>query len=309
MSLLVQTTYKNNFTLMSLFYDFYVKTWNPTTFLFLVGNTSNKQDNIDAINNILNVKLEFFMNVNLAEYPTVKNVIMYRHENIYVLMYDTQDKYPNNSYWDSTRAFLSENLHTRFPKAGFTNFIHDYYINVDNDDFLYTSDRQNTLSKNINSFHTLEYVPTDTFDLNAKMTFISCPYYFKLKSEGKTLSDNIHTFCRRLDYKNPLYHCVHEFEGVDNYIKCEHDMCTKFDIRNITHCCFAFTCPSLQSLICEKHWDHTSGLLSDGHMSMENVPDDVQKRFYMFYSYDSLTESEKEDIPRIDIDFHKMYIE
>ena len=47
--LLVTTTYKNNFTLLELFYKFYKKVWNPTNFLFIVGNTDeNKEKNINV---------------------------------------------------------------------------------------------------------------------------------------------------------------------------------------------------------------------------------------------------------------------
>ena len=54
--LLITTTYKNNFTLLELFYKFYNHVWNPTNFLFILGNTDeDKSKNINIINKSLHI--------------------------------------------------------------------------------------------------------------------------------------------------------------------------------------------------------------------------------------------------------------
>ena len=64
-NLLITTTYKNNFTLLELFYKFYKHIWNPSNFLFIVGNTDeDKSKNINIINQRLHINLQFLYNIN-----------------------------------------------------------------------------------------------------------------------------------------------------------------------------------------------------------------------------------------------------
>ena len=295
-NLLVTTTYKNNFTLMKLFYKFYKKVWNPSNFLFIVGNTDgDKNKNISIINNILSIELKLLHNINFPNYSTVRNGILYKYDKIYVYIYDTQLKYESNFTWDSTRNFLLKNLHNGLENIGHPIFKHKYYINVDNDDLLYTNNHQHALNNNLNEFHTLEYIPNKLFEIEKPLKFISCPYYYLHKSNNSNLIDNQHTLCRFIDYKNPLGSCHHKMEQIHG--KVDYDTCKNFDINNITHCCYAFGCPSLKSLIEEKHWQQT--MINNGKMSMstDTTKDKIEEDFHKYYSYESLTEKEKNNIP------------
>ena len=52
--ILVSSTYKNNFTLLKYFHNFYKKYWKPSNFLYYVGNTTSQQENIEIIMFCLN---------------------------------------------------------------------------------------------------------------------------------------------------------------------------------------------------------------------------------------------------------------
>lgn len=301
-NLLITTTYKNNFTLLELFYKFYERVWNPSNFLFIVGNTDeDKSKNINIINQSLHINLQFLHNINLGEFPTVKDGILYHDKNIYVYIYDTQLNYPTNFAWDRTRDFLLEGLHKGLENIGHPIFKHNYYINVDNDDLLYTNNAEYTLQNNLNKFHTLEYIPKDTFTIDNQMKFISCHYYYQHKSRNDTIIDKQHTLCRFIDYYDNELHCCHKCEeifGKEHYKNCE-----EFDINHIKQCCFAFGCPSLEALINEKHWQQT--MISDGKMSMSSdvTQDKIKEDFYKYYCYDCLTDDEKQNIPILTTDF------
>tara|TARA_B110000208_G_scaffold77208_1_gene98924 strand:+ start:5379 stop:11732 length:6354 start_codon:yes stop_codon:yes gene_type:complete len=297
--LLVTTTYKNNFTLMELFYKFYKKVWNPTNFLFIVGNTEeDKNKNIGIINDTLGIELILLHNIIFPKYPTVSNGTLYKYDNIYVYIYDTSLKYKTNFTWDRTRDFLLKNLHNGLESIGHPIFKHKYYINVDNDDLLYTQDPKYTLENNLNKFHTLEYIPVEKFNINNKMKFISCSYYYIHKSNNASLINNQHKFCRFINYKQPFGNCHHKMEEIHE--KTDYETCHNFDINNITHCCYAFGCPSLEALVNEKHWQQTMFIDGKMSMSLDTTEEKIKEDFYKYYSYESLTEEEKNNIPIID---------
>jgi predicted O-methyltransferase YrrM len=201
--LLVTTTYKNNFTLLELFYKFYKTIWNPSNFLFIVGNTDETKDkNIGIFNKTLGIQLLKLHDINFPEFPTVKNSILYKADNIYVFIYDTL---PGSL--DQTIDFLLENLHNGLKNIGHPIFEHKYYINVDSDDFLYTINPQKTLESNINTYNILNNID-DTQNIFTHDT-ISSKY---------------------LDYKNPLLICSSK----------QNNKNLSFDIQNIIECCFSF---------------------------------------------------------------------
>lgn len=310
-NLLVTTTYKNNFTLLEYFYKFYNKYWSPTNFLFIIGSTTSQQENIELINKILNINLSKLYSLNIGHNDNiVQNINIYVSQNIYVLIYDTYVTYENNQKWDALRNYLFDLIHNKLPQKGINNFKHDYYINVDNDDFLYTFDSEKTLQNNNNVFPTLELIPKETFNINDTLKFINCPYYFQHKSENKNLIDNIGTFYRIIDFKNPVYNCIHKFPDCEKYIK--HDTNeVQFNINKIEHCCFAFTCLSLKHLIEEKYWDHTDKLMENNSLEMKLDKDYeiTKQKFYKYYAYSSLTGNELKNLDIIDINFYKDYIQ
>ena len=303
--LLVTTTYKNNFTLLELFYKFYKKVWDPTNFLFIVGNTDeSKEKNINIINHKLDIKLTILGELEFADHnKSVRNGIVYNYENIFVYMYDTELHYDNNIEWDQIRSFIIQSLHGGFRLGGNTMLLHEYYINVDNDDLLYTVDANDTLENNKNQFHSIEYIPTETFNIKNELKFINCAYYFQLKALNKDIVKNQHTLCRNLDFKDPCGNCHHKMEELHGVI--HYETCETFDINNIEQCCYAFGCPSLKSLIEEKHWQQTMINNQEKNicdrMSMTcNVPvNKVKEDFYKYYCYESLSDYEKDNVPII----------
>ena len=90
--------------------------------------------------------------------------------------------------------------------------------------------------------------------------------------------------------------------------KIKNDCCHNFNYNNITQCCFAIGCPSLDYLLTEKHWQQT--MFNEGDqiaMTHDTNKDQIVEDFNKYYTLESFTEREKTGLTVVKIDFFKIF--
>ena len=293
-NILICTTFKNSITLLKPFYSFYKDIWNPRQFCFFVGiSDSSKRDifydNICKYLNITLTETSYNFDVNI---PNAYNIKLYKgNENINIVFYNTELEYDAN-VWSRLRSNLFRLLH-RIEE--FNTF--DYYLNTDNDDFFYVKDITNYLtnyniSEKSNSFHAIEFLSQDEFNVKNDFNFISHNYYFKLKCHPTRIKQlyNIssHLWCRQIYLNNKIRNeehvgkHIHICDNFDNKLKNGE----LNDITDYDRVCFSFGCLDLKFLIEDKHYLQTSN-------PSERYLNDKIKLEEHFRNYYKLTEEDK----------------
>ena len=198
-NILISTTFKNSTVLLKPFYSFYKDIWNPRQFVFFIGVSKSYRINefYKNICSCLNITLTE-SSYKLNNIPNAYNIKLYKgNENINVIFYNTELQY-NRNVWATLRKNLFKLIHTC---AEFNTF--DYYLNTDNDDFFYIKDVSKYLTnyninKQCNTFHGVEFVSHDNFNVEHDLNFISHSYYFRVKSSKKLDGMSSHGYCRQI---------------------------------------------------------------------------------------------------------------
>ena len=265
-NILITSTWKNNFTLIKPFYKFYKEVWENQDMLFLIGMTSNIDDILEIIKNQLDIDIKL-----IQKNTYFQEDYLYFINNVYFFIYRTEEKMPAN-IWNNFRLKLYRCI---FNSNLFNKYI--YYLNTDNDDFFYIKNLSEYLidikndKKDIQRFHTLEYLPNKNFDIDNDMNFINHTYYFITKSKKKLLNIDSKIkckACRNIMLKNKYDNETHDNA---NNNKCLSNNCIFFNnnydngdnfnisIDSIDKVCFSFGCIDQNYLLNEKFWIQSFG--------------------------------------------------
>lgn len=250
--LLIITTLKNNYEYLKPYYNFYKKIWKPKKMLFYIGIYSDINKEIEKINKILDIKLENGQNIgSINNY--IKNIKYYEFEDKNFIFYDTLKNYDNPSIWNNLKFSL-------FQINKFLNYL-DCRKNftTDCDDFHYVKNPELEIEKKEISFHNLEFIPQNIYDLNNRFDFISNHYFFRIKGcNNDLLKNKSHNYCRRIYINGESTH-VGKCEICDNFDnKYDNNKYYKESYKNLDHICFSFGCLSKEYFINNNmFWDQS----------------------------------------------------
>lgn len=306
-NLLITTTFKNSIVLLKPFYLFYKDIWNPRQFCFFIGVSDNSKidifyNNICKYLNIILTESSYnFENINITN---AYNIKLYKgNENINIVFYNTELHY-NSNVWANLRNNLFRLLHKY---EEFNTF--DYYLNTDNDDFFYLKDVNNYLinyniNKDSNTFHAIEFLSQDYFNIENDFNFISHNYFFRMKSIKKQKLDYVssHGWCRKIFLNDKLRNEAHTGKHIH--------ICNEFDnklinnklndINDFDRVCFSFGCIDLNFLIEDKHYLQSSNITE----KYSHNRNELEEHFRNYYK---LTEEEKSKNIIINCNFLKKY--
>lgn len=304
-NILISTTFKDSITLLKPFYLFYKDIWNPRQFIFFIG-VSDLDSRVNYYNNIckfLNITLEE-TSYNFDNIKNAYNIKLYKgNQDINIIFYNTEKEYSAN-IWTNLRNNLFKTIHKY---NEFNTF--DYYLNTDNDDFFYVNNITNYLSnynlnKNTNTFHAIEFLSQNNFNIENDFNFISHHYYFRKKGCKKEKLDTIssHGWCRGIYLNSKIQNETHI--GKDIHI------CNEFDnklinnqlntIKSFDRVCFSFGCLDLNFLIEDKHFLQTNIITEKYSHSIELLKEN-------FSNYYKLTKEEENKNIIIKCNFLKKY--
>jgi hypothetical protein len=302
-NILISTTFKNSTVLLKPFYSFYKDIWNPRQFVFFIGVSESYRINefYKNICNCLNITLTE-SSYKLNNIPNAYNIKLYKgNENINVIFYNTELQY-NRNVWATLRENLFKLIHTC---AEFNTF--DYYLNTDNDDFFYIKDVSKYLTnyninKQCNTFHGVEFVSHDNFNVEHDLNFISHSYYFRVKSSKKLDGMSSHGYCRQIYLNDKIKNEGHV--GKDIHI------CNNFDIKlnnnqlnditDFDRVCFSFGCLDLKFLMDDKHFLQSSNITERYSHTRIKIEED-------FRNYYKLTTEEESKNIIINCNFLQKY--
>jgi len=275
-NILVKTTFKDNLILLKPFINFYNDIWNPETYIIYIGYAKqDKQNIINEINNILNCKIQYIKKLHNID-TIVEDTELYSYSNYNFVLYKTTVNTPARIWDGGIRPFLLK-LDSYIVKQTYK-----FFINVDNDDFFYVKNVKKLLESNKGSikFHTFEFIPHKTFNINDNFEFISNPYFYRIKSLRKSMNiKNSHNYCRELYIDNRYMnegHTEHRKEVCKLY-----DEIKEININDFDYVCFAFGCLDLDYLLNTKQWLQSSG---DSTNIFEHSRDKIISDFNNYYT-------------------------
>jgi len=300
--IIVTSTWDNNYKLLKFFINFYNCYWKYPSFLFICGYTNNEEK--EVLNHFSNNDIFFKRKLLLLRYNDkfARNLKFYKFNKYYLVTYKTIKNKKSNDW-----LRLRKNLYSLvFKKRKFSRF--DYYLNTDNDDYFYVKNLEEYLknySKNPEEhdfFHSLEFLPVESFSNNSNLQFISYPYYYIHKSRGKMTDKNSHS-CRKLNLQNKYLNEIHI-----NTEKIEVENCQNFESKyelfeEIDRACFAFGCLDLNHLKNTKHFVQATKDLDKKEVFMLQ-DEEIEEKFNSFYI---LTENEKKKYKIFDLNVLKNF--
>ena len=300
----VITTYKNNYRLFNAFYNFYSNVWKAQHFVIYCGITElgiQKDKVLELIENKTS-KFNNIIKINDSnEY--VKNIYLYKNSNASLFIYDTQDIYEQNIEGTNGTQKIFDGIVRPF-LFKLSNYLDDifneylYYLSVDQDDFLYVNNLEESISKHNKDiwFKTLEYIPNEIFNKNDNMNFSEIGYYFLiLFNNNNTIPNKIESF--NLEGYTGIYHNTIDyyqrkikimkkntfFETINGEARCGHwekyinINKDKIENENIAFC---FGCLDLDYLINERNFYKTEKDSPDSKLvSYEKKINDFNKYF------------------------------
>ena len=209
----ITTTYKDNFELLELFNYFYFNKWKFDYIFSLIGQT--EKDISYLLKDKVYIKSLFYEKLEFK---------FYKENNHFLVIYKDLNFTKSNS-WNSFRKKIKNNIINKFLQEFNKNFFNQY---IDNDELYYFPDNFNIkekILKNKISFHYLEYIPKDEFNINDDLLF-------SLYGQSNRSNKMNHTSCKTL-YKEHFYHnndriisnnCKNILDGnkLDNKFLCFH---------------------------------------------------------------------------------------
>lgn len=271
-SVLIATTFKDNYRLMPPFYRFYREVWKDPSFVFFCGLSDRSMKSgklIDDVKALTGRNLDVgqlldvvpMKDAHLASriHELIHGLTLFhdRDKKVFLVIYGTPRDYPPKVWDRFVRPALFDTVVKHLPAF-------EINVNVDNDEFLFVPDLD-AVTKNVDPslgavrFHTFEFIPREGFSLEQDFAFSNFSFYFcgpvrKARMEG-TVQE--HAFCRDLYPFDIRRHCDHtertcrttweHLESRTYRVESPEDL----DRQCI---CFSFSCLDLDYLLNNKHW-------------------------------------------------------
>ena len=161
------TQFKNYTPTFYTFYNFYRKVWDVKEFVYFIGYETNEDLTFIINNYIKDYDYSKLIHIDIFKYDFLNNLKILNKTNndgikITYYVYKTISNENNMDNWN----FIKDNLFSLYYKN--LNYINKYFINVDDDEFLYSSDMVKLKNKIKNdgmvNFHFIEIYPSDKYD-------------------------------------------------------------------------------------------------------------------------------------------------